>query len=174
MGKQKSETSFNGSAVIEHPRGTERFVLIEETAPHKRGLLNLPGGNEDFEDHTLLGTAIRETKEETGGANSTDPTHGLDIEIDGLIATYTHEKRPKHRIAVFSGFVLEVSGVMNPTPEHPTVNAYSIEEIDEFYRNDLLRHPRVHHAIHAYLSGLAIPISLLAPQQIRESVVTEL
>jgi ADP-ribose pyrophosphatase YjhB (NUDIX family) len=172
MGKQKRETTFSAHAVIELPRGTGRFVLIEETAPHKKGLFNLPGGNEDVDDFTLLRTATRETKEETGGEHSNNPTHGLDIAIDGLIAVYPHEKRQRHRIAVFSGLV--VSGTMNPTPEHPTVNAYSIEEIDEFYRNDMLRHPRVHHAIHAYLGDLAIPISLMAPQQIRESAVTDL
>jgi ADP-ribose pyrophosphatase YjhB (NUDIX family) len=172
MGKQKRETTFSAHAVIEHPLGTRRFVLIEETATHKRGKFNIPGGNEDFGDFTLIRTAQRETKEETGGENSADPDDGLDIAVNGLIAIYPHEKRPRHRIAVFSGSV--VGGMMIPTPEHPTVNAYSIEEIDEFYKNDLLRHPRVHHAIHAYLGDLAIPITLLAPQQIRESAVTEL
>jgi 8-oxo-dGTP pyrophosphatase MutT (NUDIX family) len=174
MGKQKRETTFSAHAVIEHPRGTGRFVLIEETAPHKRGKFNIPGGNEDEEDlSSLPRTAARETKEETGaGVNPIDPNHGLDVVINDLIAVYPHEKRPKHRIAIFSGFV--ASGIMRPTSEHPIVDAYSIEEIDEFYRNDMLRHPRVHHAIHAYLGGLTVPINLLAPQQIRESAITEL
>jgi len=39
MGKQKRETTFSAHAVIEHPLGTRRFVLIEETATHKRGKL---------------------------------------------------------------------------------------------------------------------------------------
>ena len=65
MGKQKRETTFSAHAVIEHPLGTRRFVLIEETATHKRGKFNIPGGNEDFGDFTLIRTAQRETKEET-------------------------------------------------------------------------------------------------------------
>ncbi|MGW2838374.1 NUDIX domain-containing protein [Streptomyces sp. NPDC001493] len=55
------------------------------------GLWALPGGGMDMGD-SLPGTAVREVKEETG----------LDVEITGLVGTYTD---PRHVIAYSDGEV---------------------------------------------------------------------
>ena len=55
------------------------------------GLWALPGGGMEITD-SLPGTAVREVKEETG----------LDVEITGLVGTYTD---PKHVIAYSDGEV---------------------------------------------------------------------
>jgi len=55
------------------------------------GLWALPGGGMEMDD-SLPGTAVREVKEETG----------LDVEITGLVGTYTD---PRHVIAYTDGEV---------------------------------------------------------------------
>lgn len=55
------------------------------------GLWALPGGGMEMDD-SLPGTAVREVKEETG----------LDVEITGLVGTYTD---PRHVIAYTNGEV---------------------------------------------------------------------
>jgi ADP-ribose pyrophosphatase YjhB (NUDIX family) len=170
MGKQRGEVIFSAYVLIDHPKGSGRFVLVEETSAHKRGKFNLPGGKEDPGDPNLLSTAGRETKEETGGDNA-NPDDGLEVEIDGLVNVYPHDRKPNGRIVVFSGFV--IAGAMSPTSEHPTVDAYPREEVVDLLAEDRLRHPRVLHAIDTYLGDLAIPISSLAPQQVREAAVVD-
>ena len=65
-----------------------RVLLIHRT---DNDLWALPGGGMDLTD-SLPGTAVREVKEETG----------LDVEITGLVGTYTD---PKHIIAYTDGEV---------------------------------------------------------------------
>jgi ADP-ribose pyrophosphatase YjhB (NUDIX family) len=167
MGKQKKrETTFSASAVFDYPRNSGNVVLVQETAPHKKGLLTVPGGNEDEGDNGLPYTAKRETKEETGGIGATNPSHGLDIEVDGLISVYNHDTRPNHRVLIFSAFVL--SGEMRPNPHHPIVNSYSPEVIEMLHAKDLLRDTHVYDAIHTFLGHSAIPIDLLDIGHIRE------
>ncbi|MFE9779277.1 NUDIX domain-containing protein [Streptomyces sp. NPDC005775] len=74
------------SAVVTDDRG--RILLQRRT---DSGLWALPGGGMEMAD-SLPGTAVREVKEETG----------LDVEITGLVGTYTD---PKHVIEYSDGEV---------------------------------------------------------------------
>ncbi|WP_335977897.1 MULTISPECIES: NUDIX domain-containing protein [Streptomycetaceae] len=74
------------SAVVTDDEG--RILLQRRT---DNGLWALPGGGMDMAD-SLPGTAVREVKEETG----------LDVEITGLVGTYTD---PRHIIAYSDGEV---------------------------------------------------------------------
>ncbi|MER5934270.1 NUDIX domain-containing protein [Streptomyces sp. NPDC002054] len=74
------------SAVVTDGEG--RILLQRRT---DNGLWALPGGGMDLGD-SLPGTAVREVKEETG----------LDVEITGLVGTYTD---PRHIIEYSDGEV---------------------------------------------------------------------
>ncbi|MFF4010594.1 NUDIX domain-containing protein [Streptomyces sp. NPDC001717] len=74
------------SAVVTDDRGR---ILLQRRRDN--GLWALPGGGMDLTD-SLPGTAVREVKEETG----------LDVEITGLVGTYTD---PKHIIEYSDGEV---------------------------------------------------------------------
>ncbi|MFI8358998.1 NUDIX domain-containing protein [Streptomyces sp. NPDC085612] len=74
------------SAVVTDDRGR---ILLQRRRDN--GLWALPGGGMDLTD-SLPGTAVREVKEETG----------FDVEITGLVGTYTD---PKHVIAYGDGEV---------------------------------------------------------------------
>ncbi|MEV0370503.1 NUDIX domain-containing protein [Streptomyces sp. NPDC050636] len=74
------------SAVVTDDEG--RILLQRRT---DNDLWALPGGGMDMAD-SLPGTAVREVKEETG----------LDVEITGLVGTYTD---PRHIIAYSNGEV---------------------------------------------------------------------
>ncbi|WP_411083925.1 NUDIX hydrolase [Streptomyces sp. cmx-18-6] len=74
------------SAVVTDERGR---ILLQRRRDND--LWALPGGGMDMDD-SLPGTAVREVKEETG----------LDVEITGLVGTYTD---PRHIIAYTDGEV---------------------------------------------------------------------
>ncbi|MET9687874.1 NUDIX domain-containing protein [Streptomyces lavendulae] len=74
------------SAVVTDDKGR---ILLQKRSDS--GLWALPGGGMEMTD-SLPGTAIREVKEETG----------LDVEITGLVGTYTD---PRHVIAYTDGEV---------------------------------------------------------------------
>ncbi|MFJ5230738.1 NUDIX domain-containing protein [Kitasatospora sp. NPDC088391] len=74
------------SAVVTDSEGR---VLLQRRADN--GLYALPGGAMDLGE-SLPGTAVREVREETG----------LDVEITGLVGTYTD---PRHVIAYSDGEV---------------------------------------------------------------------
>ncbi|MFJ9854196.1 NUDIX hydrolase [Streptomyces sp. NPDC101150] len=74
------------SAVVTDGEGC---ILLQRRTDN--GLWALPGGGMDITD-SLPGTAVREVKEETG----------LDVEITGLVGTYTD---PRHIIAYSDGEV---------------------------------------------------------------------
>ncbi|MFE7837844.1 NUDIX domain-containing protein [Streptomyces sp. NPDC057474] len=74
------------SAVVTDDQGR---ILLQKRSDS--GLWALPGGGMEMTD-SLPGTAVREVKEETG----------LDVEITGLVGTYTD---PRHVIAYSDGEV---------------------------------------------------------------------
>lgn len=109
------------SAVVTDEEG--RILLQRRT---DNDLWALPGGGMGMTD-SLPGTAVRETKEETG----------LDVEITGLVGTYTD---PRHVIAYSDGEVRRqfnvcftarvVGGKLAISNESKELRFVSPEEID--------------------------------------------
>ncbi|MCC3766886.1 NUDIX domain-containing protein [Streptomyces sp. UNOC14_S4] len=83
---QPTRMAVGASAVVTDSRGR---ILLQRRADN--GLWALPGGGMELGD-SLPGAAVREVKEETG----------LDVEITGLVGTYTD---PRHVIAYSDGEV---------------------------------------------------------------------
>ncbi|MFE1770518.1 NUDIX hydrolase [Streptomyces sp. NPDC059008] len=110
------------SAVVTDDDG--RVLLQQRT---DNGLWALPGGGMDMTD-SLPGTAVREVKEETG----------LDVEITGLVGTYTD---PRHVIAYSNGEVRRqfnvcftahiVGGSLAISDESSEIRFVAPSEIDE-------------------------------------------
>ncbi|MFJ9953040.1 NUDIX domain-containing protein [Kitasatospora sp. NPDC091207] len=102
--------------------GAGRILLQRRT---DNGLYALPGGTMDFGE-SLPGTAVREVREETG----------LDVEITGLVGTYTD---PRHVIAYSDGEVRQqfnvcftaraVSGELRISDESTDLRFVAPEEI---------------------------------------------
>ncbi|MFF8375313.1 NUDIX domain-containing protein [Streptomyces sp. NPDC015661] len=109
------------SAVVTDERG---HVLLQRRRDND--LWALPGGAMDMAD-SLPGTAVREVKEETG----------LDVEITGLVGTYTD---PRHVIAYSDGEVRRqfnvcftarvVSGTLAISEESTELRFVAPEELD--------------------------------------------
>jgi 8-oxo-dGTP pyrophosphatase MutT (NUDIX family) len=76
------------SATAVVPDGEGRILLVHRT---DNGLWALPGGGMDLGE-SIVETAVRETKEETG----------IDVEVTGLVGVYTN---PRHVIAYDDGEV---------------------------------------------------------------------
>ncbi|MFD9885407.1 NUDIX domain-containing protein [Streptomyces alboflavus] len=99
------------SAVVVDGQGR---VLLQRRSDS--GLWALPGGGMEMAD-SLPGAAVREVKEETG----------LDVEITGLVGTYTD---PKHVIAYSDGEVRRQFNVCfraRPVGGTPSVSDESLE-----------------------------------------------
>ncbi|MCX5392714.1 NUDIX domain-containing protein [Streptomyces sp. NBC_00094] len=109
------------SAVVTNELGR---VLLQRRRDND--LWALPGGAMDMDD-SLPGTAVREVKEETG----------LDVEITGLVGTYTD---PRHVIAYSDGEVRRqfnvcftarvVGGVLAISEESTELRFVAPEELD--------------------------------------------
>lgn len=109
------------SAVVVDGRGR---ILMQRRRDN--GLWALPGGGMDLGD-SLPGTAVREVREETG----------LDVEITGLVGTYTD---PRHVIAYTDGEVRRqfnvcftariVGGELAVSDESTEVRFVAPEELD--------------------------------------------
>ncbi|MFJ7205369.1 NUDIX domain-containing protein [Streptomyces sp. NPDC098789] len=109
------------SAVVTDDRGR---ILLQRRRDND--LWALPGGGMDMGD-SLPGTAVREVKEETG----------LDVEITGLVGTYTD---PRHVIAYGDGEVRRqfnvcftarvVGGVLAVSEESTDVRFVDPAELD--------------------------------------------
>ncbi|MGP3924124.1 NUDIX domain-containing protein [Streptomyces sp. 8N616] len=109
------------SAVVTDDQGR---ILLQRRRDND--LWALPGGGMDMAD-SLPGTAVREVKEETG----------LDVEITGLVGTYTD---PRHVIAYSDGEVRRqfnvcftariVGGALAISDESTELRFVSTEELD--------------------------------------------
>ncbi|MFJ1582157.1 NUDIX domain-containing protein [Streptomyces sp. NPDC088197] len=110
------------SAVVTDEQGR---ILLQRRRDN--GLWALPGGGMEMTD-SLPGTAVREVKEETG----------LDVEITGLVGTYTD---PRHVIAYTDGevrrqfnvcFTARVTGgELAVSDESTEVRFVAAREVDE-------------------------------------------
>ncbi|MET9219120.1 NUDIX domain-containing protein [Streptomyces sp. NPDC003300] len=110
------------SAVVTDEQGR---ILLQRRRDN--GLWALPGGGMEMTD-SLPGTAVREVKEETG----------LDVEITGLVGTYTD---PRHVIAYTDGEVRRqfnvcftarvIGGELAVSDESTEVRFVAAGEVDE-------------------------------------------
>jgi ADP-ribose pyrophosphatase YjhB (NUDIX family) len=131
------------SAVVANGKGE---ILMQRRADS--GLWALPGGGMEI-DESLPGTAVREVKEETG----------YDIEITGLVGTYTD---PRHIIAYTNGEVRRqfnvcftarlAGGVLRVSDESLEVRWVPVSELEELPMHHTQR-LRVSH----YLEGRESP-----------------
>ncbi|MFB6828118.1 NUDIX domain-containing protein [Streptomyces hydrogenans] len=109
------------SAVVTDSEGR---ILLQRRADS--GLWALPGGGMEMDD-SLPGTAVREVKEETG----------LDVEVTGLVGTYTD---PKHVIEYSNGEVRRqfnvcfrarvVGGALAISDESTELRFVAVEDLD--------------------------------------------
>lgn len=96
----------------------DKFLLIEEGKPNRKGLYNLPGGHVEAHE-SLFEAAIRETKEETG----------YDIELTGIIGIY----QSIYDYINVSGpaFSARITGgERNLTPAHPSQKWVTQSELE--------------------------------------------
>jgi ADP-ribose pyrophosphatase YjhB (NUDIX family) len=101
----------------------DRVLLIRRT---DNGLWAVPGGAQDFGEY-IAGTAVRETKEESG----------IDVRVTGVVGIYTD---PKHVMAYSDGEVRQqfsicfrgeyVGGELTPSSESSEVRWVPRDELD--------------------------------------------
>ncbi|MEI8338909.1 NUDIX domain-containing protein [bacterium] len=137
-------------SVLEHPVGSNSYVLVEETKNKKRGLFNLPGGKQNYIDgyeENLFEAAIRETEEETG----------LQTELIGFLGLFDYHQDEKLHIA----FVAKaIGGSLKTSKIHPTVESFPLHAIEDHLNSgSMLRSPRVMSAIRQHQSGHILPLS---------------
>lgn len=135
-------------AVIEHPPDSDKYVLVEETKPHKRGRLNLPGGGIDLnvrdgkpEWESIVKCPTREGREETG----------LKIKLTGLLGLYEYRRDGQLHLAFGA---TAVNGVMRESTKHPTVDAFPFDDVEAMHLNGRLRSDRVFELIEHYRSDV--------------------
>jgi len=127
-----------------------RFLLVKETKKSAEGLYNFPAGK--MEGHeTIIKTAIREAREETG----------LNVKPEKIIGIYQRpiKNNANITIIVFSSKI--ISGKLSNSKEHPEVKFYSYEEIKALDKKDLIRSPYITKAIKKYLDKDILNLSVL-------------
>lgn len=124
-----------------------RFLLVRETKPSVAGQYNLPAGGIE-EGETIFECAIREAKEETG----------LMVNLEHLLGVYQRFKEDGWSIIIFVFFSTVVDGEVRTTDEHPEVEFFSYEEIQELKKKGLLRSSYILPAIDAYYRGEKFPL----------------
>ncbi|MFD5562645.1 NUDIX domain-containing protein [Kitasatospora griseola] len=131
------------SAVVTDGEGR---ILLQRRADN--GLYALPGGTMDLGE-SLPGTAVREVREETG----------LDVEITGLVGTYTD---PRHVISYSDGEVRQqfnvcftariTGGTLRMSDESTDLRFVAPEDVE-----DLPMHHTQQLRLHHFLENRATP-----------------
>lgn len=135
--------------VVPSPEDQTRHLLVEETEPHKKGLLNLPGGGKKI-GQTVIECGKDETVEESG----------LEVEVDGILGIYEYEEENKLVIAL-SAFV--IGGELRPTEEHPWQGFVDDDEIYRLGADGRLRSPeRIIDAISRQNEGRIMNLGILS------------
>ncbi len=122
-----------GFNVIKHP-SHDAYLLVMESKPHKRGILNHAGGGFDHErgDKNTIDTATEEGREETG----------LVVRPHTLIARYLYPgESPVRMHNMYESEVID--GEIQTSDEHPFVGYVSLEEILWLGEKGKLRGPAV-------------------------------
>lgn len=128
-----------------------KFLLVKETKEKVKGQYNLPAGRLQ-EPESLLETAIREAKEETG----------LEVEPQKLVNIGQKIDDERNKTIVVFSFKSEVnSGEIRTSEEHPEVDYFSWKEVKELERKGLLRSVYIKSALEDYRRGRRVDPSLL-------------
>jgi len=127
-----------------------KFLLVEEGKPSRKGLLNLPGGHVEA-DETLFDAALREVKEETG----------YEVELTGVIGIY-QGIFPNLNVSgpVFAAKV--IGGEPTPTAEHPAVHWVTKEELYDLAKDAKLFTKYPPYAVGHYSMRGVFPLSIIA------------
>ncbi len=144
--------------VFEYPPDSGDIVAVQETAPRKWGLINVPGGgrnskpetrpevNSLTKPETLIECVIRETEEESG----------LLTEPKGIIAILDYLD------GVHVAFAsVAVDGELRPAEEHPWVGTFSREAFTDLHRHEQTRSQAVMDVVDAYFDEALVPLSFL-------------
>lgn len=147
-----AEMKVGGVVVVEHPPESGKYVLVEETKPNKKGRKNLPGGGVDLKIvdgkpiwESVVKCAIRETKEESN----------LRVSLIGYLGCYQYmqDGRIHHAFAAES-----TSGKMKPSDKHPSVDTYTLEDIETLHYEGQLRSNRVLELVQQASAGIMLPM----------------
>lgn len=138
-----AETRLACINVVEHPDMRDFYLLVEESAENKQGLLNLPGGGRKPGEYSRQ-TAGREATEESG----------FEVEATHFISYYEYPPNLLH-IALASKII---GGALATSEEHPSVGFFSFGDIVDMDAEGRLRGPAVLDAIRKYHEGKAIPL----------------
>lgn len=127
-----------------------RFLLVQETKKIAHGLYNLPAGKVE-EGETIIETAIREAKEETG----------LTVKPVKIIGIFQNSNTNSSNLidVIFKSEI--VSGEITTSEEHPIVKFFTFDEIEDLGKKGLSRSDFVVKAIKNYIDNKFIDMSFL-------------
>jgi 8-oxo-dGTP pyrophosphatase MutT (NUDIX family) len=145
----------NCTVVAESKRHPRHYLLLVETARHKKHMLNTPGGSVEKQDRgkgagkpAFFVCGVRELLEETGLR--------LDPEESRLVAENEDPGQPNSRHRVIGGRVIDET--VRTSKEHPYMGFFSVGQIEGFEEFGLLRSPRVLQAIKNYDNGMGVDL----------------
>lgn len=128
-----------------------RYLLVREAKTSARQRYNLPAGKPELNE-TLVDTAAREAREETG----------LTVRIDHLVGIYHCPKTSEgFGVVNFVFSARPVDGQLAPSPQHPEVSYFSRAEFAELAGRRMIRGAHIERAIDDYESGRQFPLSLV-------------
>lgn len=139
-----AETTIGCVAAVEYGQDSDRYVLIEETKSHKKGRLNLPGGEIEIlkkrsggfkAQEGLLACVSREIEEESGLKPD-------DVELRHFLGLFQYT-RDSHMHLAFGALATGGELGAENKKKHPHVEAYSYEDIEELHAAGHLRSDRV-------------------------------
>lgn len=128
-----------------------KFLMVKETKERVKGKYNLPAGKLE-NDESLIEAAKREAREETG----------LEVEPVSLVNVGQKVYEGKDKTLLIFTFHSKIKeGKLRTTREHPEVDYFSYEEIEDMDKKGLLRSVYIKPAVDDYREGKSIGLSSL-------------
>lgn len=121
----------------------DKFLLVQETKEHIKGLFNLPSGGLDGNE-SVVECAKREAFEETG----------LRVKVKRLVGVYQRkENKKKDNVVVLIFESKVIGGKLTLSEEHPEVKYFSLEDIRLLNKNKKLRNEYVLSSIESFIAN---------------------